>query len=175
MKQKLFLAVTLLMSIEVLSGCPTEGESGFKSTDQELMRELRVALQEARISFREDEEGFLRYRSEDVAAAKKIRENLEKELHSGVVVTYDDAETTQYLRSMLTSIRMKYRIEKKTDGEWTRWYPQTEEQRKSIPMRVIEHVFEEKKKQLSTKCKEGESVSTTPLNQTRAEKIPSPC
>ena len=163
------------MTIEVLSGCPTEGESGFKSTDQELMRELRVALEEAKVSFREDEEGFLRYRPEDVATAKKIRENLEKELHSGIVVKYDDAETTQYLRDMLTSMGMKYRIEKKTDGEWTRWYPQTEEQRKSIPMKVVEHVFEEKKKQLSTKCKEGESIPTTPLNQPKTKKIPSPC
>jgi hypothetical protein len=132
-------------------------------------------LKEANISYREDEEGFLRYRREDAGTATRIRENLEHELHGGVAIKYEDVETTQYLRDMLISLGIKYRVENRADGEWTRWYPQNEQQEKEIPMKVVEHVFEIKKKQLSTKCKEGTSPLPTSLNNPDTERTPKPC
>jgi hypothetical protein len=175
MRPKLLAIAHLLAALTFLSGCPIEGEAGFKSTDQEFMRELRIALTEANILFREDEAGFLKYRPEDAATASKIRENLEKELHSGLTVKYEDAEATQYLRGMLASMGMKYRVEQRTDGEWTRWYPQNETQGKEIPMKVVEHMFELKKKQLSTKCKQDTSPASTPLHNEKLRKTSSPC
>jgi len=171
----LYTAAFLFAIVLSISGCPAGGETGFKSTDQELMKELRAALKDANIQFREDEDGIIRYSWEDSATADKIREKLDKELHSGVSVKYDDQEAMQYLRELLTSMKMKYRIEIRADGEWTRWYPQNEDQRKEIPMKVVEHIFELKKKQLSATCVQGTSLSSVPPNITSLDKTRGSC
>jgi hypothetical protein len=171
MKHSFIATATLLTTLGFLSGCP--GESGFKTTDQEFMHELRIALKKANIPFHEDEEGFVRYSYKDGAAVGKIRESLEKELHSGMLVKYEDAEATQYFREMLASRGMKSRVEKRADGEWTRWYPQNEEQQKEISRNVVEHMFQVKKTRLSIKCEKDTSLGRIPPDA-REESV-SPC
>ncbi|MDH5668732.1 MAG: hypothetical protein OEY86_12035 [Nitrospira sp.] len=172
-KQRVSLTAVFLLFI-LLSGCPS-GELGFKSTDQELMREFQAALNDANITFREDHEGLIRYRHEDAVAANEILERLEKELHSGITVKYDDQEATQYLREMLTSLGMKYRVERKPDGEWTRWYPKSSDQNRDISRKVIEHVFELKKKRLAGKCPANTEFIDTSLDGVHRENTPRVC
>ena len=63
---------------------------------------------------------------------------------------------------MLDSMKMKYRVEQRADGEWTRWYPQNKKQQNEISRKVVDYMFEIKKADLSTRCKEGTSRSPTP-------------
>jgi hypothetical protein len=170
MKQRVVAAITLSLAIGFSAGCTFNGESGFRSSDPKLMQELQIALTEAQIAFRQDEEGFIRYQKKDAMAVAQIL----KELSSGIVVKYEDPESNQYLRKLLTSMGLTFRVEKRTDGEWTRWYPKNEEQRKEVHMKVVQREFEVKKKLLSTKCKETTSASKKSLNS-KTEQLSHSC
>ncbi len=175
MKREVIAATSLLMVLGFLLECSYNGEVGFKSSNQKLMQELRVALKEAAIAYREDEEGFITYQKKDEAAVERIIKRADQELSGGVAVKYEDTETTQYLRDLLTSMGMKYRVEKRADGEWTRWYPQSEAQGREVHRKVVEHSFELKKQKLSTKCKEASLASRKSADKHVAEKTPPTC
>jgi hypothetical protein len=165
-------ARSIIVAILVLlanGGCTDTGERGFKSSQPDFMNELKVALTKSGVPFREDKDGFIRYQSKYEEAVSRVRDNVEKEISGGVVVRYEDNESRDYLKSLLSSQEMKYRVEAREDGEWIRWYPQSEAQQKEIEMKVVQHNFDLQREKSGSRCMEEKSPSNKSLNKDAAQ------
>ena len=133
-----FACLSLLLWV----GCADQGERGFRSSDPEFMTELKAALEASGIRFVEDPDGFIRYQSEDEAAVRRIRAEVDGAIRGGVAVRFEDEASREYLKQLLKEKDMQYRVETRENGEWIRWYPESEAQREEIEMRVAERDFD---------------------------------
>src|SRR5216684_966066 len=106
LRQIRLAAVTLLILLGT-GTCTGGGEYGFRDSRPEFMQELKAALPESTIPFRQDAEGFIRYQSKYEEAVNRIRDRVEKEISGGVALKFADKESRDYLKSLLTSMEMK--------------------------------------------------------------------
>ena len=147
------------VSIIFLYGCSFDGRTGYKTDDPIVMDELQKELKEKKIPFEVDKEGFIRYSSKYESDVESSIKSVDQYLHGGIVSKYDEKVSNRYLRELLAKKGMKYRLEKRADGVWTRWYPENDKQRKAISNEVVEHYFNYKKKELNN-CDRGPRSSS---------------
>jgi hypothetical protein len=153
------LFVVVAIAALLATGACTERESGFKSTRPELMSEMKIALTKSGIPFRESEDGFIRYDARYDEAIRRIRDEVEEEIFGGIAIRHDDEESVAYLKRLLSSKGLKYRVEVREDGEWIRWYPQSLEQQAEIDRQVAEHAFDSKCGNVASQCEEEKAAS----------------
>jgi len=127
------------------------------------MGELKKELKEKKIPFEVDNEGFIRYSSKYESDVESTIKSVDHYLHGGIATKYDEEVSNRYLRELLAKKGMKYRVEKRADGVWTRWYPENDKQRKAISNEVVEHYFNYKKKEINN-CDRGLNSSITMEN-----------
>ena len=157
--QGIFLLVLL-----AVYGCTESGERGFKTSEPQFMSELEREMTEAGIPFSRGQDGFLRYDAENEDAVRNLRAEVERRLNGGTAVRYEDEGSRKFLKELLRSQGLEFRVESRDDGEWIRWYPENEAQKEEIEMKVVEHYFDTQRKSLGSDCKSQES----PSNRVRA-------
>ena len=123
------------------------------------MTELKATLEASGIRFVEDPDGFIRYRSENEAAVRRTRAEVDRAIRGGVAVRFEDEASRECLKHLLTDKGMKYRVEMRENGECIRWYPESEAQREEIEMRVVERHFDAMSEKARKDCEEGTSPS----------------
>lgn len=146
-------------------GCTDAEDHGFKTSEPEVMKELERELTEAGIPFRRDQNGFLRYGSESEEVVQTLRAEVERKLSGGIAVKYEDEDSRKYLKQLLTSQGMDYRVEHREDGEWIRWYPENDAQEKEIEMKVVAHNFDIQRKKRASECEPQETPSGDSLSK----------
>ncbi len=151
-----------IITMLVVATCVDAGEHGFKSSDPDLMSEFSASLEREGIPFREDSDGFLRYQNKYKETVDRLLVEIEATVLGGIAVRYDDKVSRDYLKGLLDSRGMPYRVEAGNDGEWIRWYPQNEAQRKEISMSVANHWFDLKRKRSGVRCNEKLPSTTSP-------------
>lgn len=151
----------------VFAACVDTGERGFKSSSPDTMRELRTSLKREDIPFREDGDGFLMYQTKHEETVNRLLVEVEKAISGGVAERYDDQESRDYLKSLLESKGMPYRVETGNDGEWIRWYPQSEARQKEITMSVVKnsHRLNVQRQISEAPCNEEKPPSNKLLNK----------
>ena len=170
----LFLVSLLLVgscSYEDDEGGSYEGERGFGSTDNNEMAELKNELKKAGIPFRESEDGVIKYQSKYDEEVNR----LDKEISGGVAEEFDDENSREYFKSLLTSKQMKYRVEPRDDGEWIRWYPRDEKEQKDFEMKVVQHAFALQHGTRQDQCQGAQRPSNSTLNNDVAHNAPHAC
>jgi len=174
---RLINAAILLVAFTVVAGlgCTFEGERGFKSSEVKFMEELQSALGREGIPFYRDADGFIRYEGKYEEAVTRIRQEVERDLSGGVAVKYDDKESRDYLKSLLSARGMKYRVESQDDGEWIRWYPESDTQKEEIQMAVVQHHFDRQRQQMPSGCDDNRAPSNTSLNKDAAQETRRAC
>jgi len=105
------------------------------------MQQLRVALSQSGIPFREDA-GYIFYDKEYKKAFDEVLIKVNESVSGGVSVRYEDAASRQYHKQLLREQGIKYLIEYKDGDEWIRWYPESDEQQAAIELKVAEKNFE---------------------------------
>lgn len=127
-------------------GCTDIGERGFKTSEPHVMAELEVALAKEGVPFRRDADGFIRYGAENDAIVQRLHDEVQRKLSGGVAVKYDDEVSREFMKGLLASRGIEFRLEDRNDGEWIRWYPANEAQKQEIEMKVVEHYFDQRQK-----------------------------
>lgn len=158
----------LLVVLLALCGCTETGERGFKTSEPEYMEELERELTEADIPFRRGQDGFLRYDAENEEVVRNLRAQVERKLNGGIAVRYEDEGSRTFLKQLLTSQGMEFRVENRDDGEWIRWYPESDAQKTEIEMKVVERYFDTQREGGESDCKQQESPSNNSLNKDAA-------
>ena len=139
MNRNVTLIATAFFVVFLAVGCNRSGEHTFKSGEPAFMTELKAALTQAGVPYEENADGTIKYKSENAKAFTAVRDQLDRDMHTGVLVRYDDDVSLDYLKMLLTSEGLKFRVEKKKDGEWLRWYPKDKAQEKAMNLKVMEH------------------------------------
>jgi hypothetical protein len=168
-------AILVVLVMTTSFGCALEGERGFKSSETQFMEELEAALGREGIPFRRDADGFIRYEGKHQEAVERIRSEVERNLSGGIAVKYEDKESRNYLKSLLSSRGMKYRVESRNDGEWIRWYPTSDSQKEEIQMMVVQHNFDMQRQKMPSNCNAEKTPSNTSLNKDAAQKARRAC
>lgn len=127
------------------------------------MEELEAALGSEGVPFRRDADGFIRYEGKHQETVVRIRSEVERDLYGGIAAKYEDKESRDYLKSLLSSRGMKYRVENRNDGEWIRWYPTTDAQMEEIHMMLTKHSFEMQHRKMPSNCDAEKTPSGTAL------------
>jgi len=135
------IIIVLTLGLVLIVGCTGSGERGFKSDRPEFMQQLRVALSQSGIPFREDA-GYIFYDKEYKKAFDEVLIKVNESVSGGVSVRYEDAASRQYHKQLLREQGIKYLIEYKDGDEWIRWYPESDEQQAAIELKVAEKNFE---------------------------------
>lgn len=147
---KLIAVALIVLLINV--GCTRGGDHSFSSAEPEFMTELKAALTQAGVPYQEEADGAIKYKSENEKAFAAVRDQLDHDMHSGVLVRYDDDTSLDYLKILLTTQGLKFRVEKKKDGEWVRWYPKDKAQEQAMNLKVMEHQIDLKECAQSKSC-----------------------
>ena len=161
-----FACLSLLLWV----GCADQGERGFRSSEPEFMTELKAALEASGIRFVEDPDGFIRYQSEDEAAVRRIRAEVDKAISGGVATRFEDEASREYLKQLLTEKGMQYRVETLENEEWIRWYPESDAQRDEVAMRVVQRRFDAMSEKARKDCEE-ETASSANANVEPTPKV----
>ncbi len=127
------------------------------------MEELEAALGREGVPFRRDADGFIRYEGKKQEAVVRISSEVERDLYGGIAAKYEDKGSRDYLKSLLSSRGMKYRVEDRNDGEWIRWYPANDSQMEEIQVMVVRHNFEMQHRKMSSNCDAEKTPSGTSL------------
>ncbi len=149
-------------------GCTDVGERGFKSSDSGVMEELEAELKKEGIPFHRDSDGFLTYNAQSEDIVRRLIAEVERKLNGGIAVKYDDKISRDFMKQLLTSKGLEFRIENRIDGEWIRWYPENEAQKNEIEMKVVEHYFAIQRQRQSSECEPRVSPSNNSLNKDAA-------
>lgn len=157
--------ISLLLLLFISGGCTDDDERGFQSSDKKYMEELKTVLKTSDIPYQEDKDGFIRYQSVHERSVNLIRKKVEKNISGGNAVKFEDKESREFLKGLLSARGMKYRVESREDGEWIRWYPVSESQRREIEMMVVERSFNLQRQNADSQCKGELSPSNKSLNQ----------
>jgi hypothetical protein len=102
------------------------------------MHEFVTELQAARVHFRTDVDGMIRYHARDKDVVNAIAERVRKEMNTGTSVKFEEDEQKRHFLAELDGAKKKYRIETRRDGEWIRWYPDNELESQELPARALE-------------------------------------
>jgi len=135
---RLLVAFAVLLSVGACS--KSEKDMGFKSSQQEVMREMKAALTKSGIQYHVDADGFIRFRGNDQEAVMRIRGDVEQLVADGQAIRYDKASAA-YLKSLLSSEGLKFSVEVRDDGEWIRWHAQNLQQQAEIDMKVAQYTI----------------------------------
>lgn len=168
------IVIVMLVLLANVS-CSDSGERGFKSSQPEFMDELKISLVKSGVPFREDMDGFIRYQKKYEDIVNHVKSEVEKEISGGIAARYDDKESSEYLKALLVTHGMKFRIEQRDGGEWIRWYPDSETRQKEIEMKVVEHNFDLQQKDSESRCKEEIKPSNNSHNKDATQTSQSAC
>ena len=103
------IIIVLTLGLVLIVGCTGSGERGFKSDRPEFMQQLRVALSQSGIPFREDA-GYIFYDKEYKKAFDEVLIKVNESVSGGVSVRYEDAASRQYHKQLLREQGIKYLI-----------------------------------------------------------------
>lgn len=131
----------VVLLVAAITACSSSEEGGFKSSDPQRMKELQSSLAKAGIPFHVDAKGFIIFDKKHSQLVERIDEELQQKTSTSVSTKYEEAETTEYLKSVLTAMGIPYTVESKPDGQWVRWSPSNEAQEQEVQNRVSQHVF----------------------------------
>lgn len=126
----------------LLSGCGSDDERGIKDSRKEFMLELKRSLDDSGIPYTVDDEGYIRYSRKYEDDVKEIKKNIDEKRTSEAGVKFEDKDSAEYFRSLLDGRGITYRTETRKDGEWTYWYPESEEQREELEMKVVSRALD---------------------------------
>jgi len=146
----MLFGLALVLSIGACS--PAGHERGFKSSETELMQELKRALEGAGVPFREDPDGFIRYPDEYQGSFLKIRAAVEAEIMGGVAMRVDDRRLRDIMVELLSELGLKHRFETRKDGEWIRWYPESLQQQAAMDLKLAERMANLQQGKSQKKC-----------------------
>lgn len=121
------------------TACSHSTDRTFKSSDAAFMAELEMALTQAGVPYKTDADGAIDYPSKDEKAFTAVRDQVDRDRHDGVLVRYDDDTSLDYLKTLLIQQGLKFRVEKRQDGEWVRWYPKDKAQETAMNLKVMQH------------------------------------
>jgi hypothetical protein len=175
MNQRAGSVVFVLLGLLTNGGCTDNGDGGFNSSRTEFMSEVKAALTKSGVPFQEAKDGTIRYQGKYREAVTRIRDEVEKKISGGLAVKYKDKESREYLIGLLSSRGMKYRVETREDGEWIRWYPQSETQAEEIGMKVVQHNFDLQHEKARLRCMQEKSPSNKSLNKDAAQRARRAC
>ena len=132
----LIVASSLLVTV----ACSGAGEFDRRtsSTDENYVSELAGELDAAGVDFRARRDGSIAYRSRDEHTFRSIEERLKKDIAAATYVKLESEEHKKQFTSLLNAGRKRYRVERRPDGEWMRWYPSSDDEARELTARALE-------------------------------------
>jgi len=107
------------------------------SPDENYVSELAGELDAAGVDFRALRDGSIAYRSRDEHTFRSIEERLKKDIAPGVYAKFESEEHKKQFIALLHAGRKPYRVERKPDGEWIRWYPSSDEEAREMTAHAL--------------------------------------
>ena len=134
----------LIIVLSILSfGCNSNDLKGIKDSRAEFMKELKIALNEHDIPYEINDEGYIMYSGEYEDDVERIKNQVDKDAASEVGLKFEDEDSTEYFRGLLSELGIPFRTETRKDGEWTYWKPESKKQQNEIEMKVVSHSFQQ--------------------------------
>jgi hypothetical protein len=93
----------------------------------------------AGVDFRALRDGSIAYRSRDEETFKSIEERLKKDIAASTYAKFESEEQKKQFLALLDAGRKRYRVERRPDGEWIRWYPSSDEEARELTARALEN------------------------------------
>ena len=109
------------------------------SSDENYVSELAGELDAAGVDFRALRDGSIAYRSRDEHAFRSIEERVKKDIAAGTYAKFESEEQKKQFIVLLDAGNKRYRVERKPDGEWIRWYPSSAEEAREMTARALEN------------------------------------
>jgi hypothetical protein len=133
----LILASIILLTV----ACSGAGEFDrrMSNPDENYLSEIAAALDAAGIEFRAPRDGSIAYRSRDEHAFRAIEERVKKDIATATYAKFESGEQKRRFIALLDAGRKRYRVERKGDGEWIRWYPSSDEEAREMTARASEN------------------------------------
>ena len=132
----LIVASILLVTVACSGG--GEFDRRTRSADENYVSELAGELDAAGVDFRAPRDGTIAYRSRDEDTLKSVEERLKKDIAAATYVKVESEEHKKQFIALLDAGRKRYRVERRPDGEWMRWYPSSEEEARELTARALE-------------------------------------
>ena len=110
------------------------------SSDENYMSEVAGELDAAGVDFRAARDGAIVYRSRDEEAFKAIEERVKKDIAAATYAKLESKEHKQQFVALLDAGRKRYRVERRPDGVWIRWYPSSDEEAREVTARASEGI-----------------------------------
>ena len=122
----------------VTAACSPGGEFDrhVTSPDENYVSELAGELDAAGVDFRARRDGSIAYRSRDEDAFRIIEERVKKDIAAATYAKFESEEQKKQFIALLNAGKKRYRVERKPDGEWIRWYPSSEEEAREMTARA---------------------------------------
>jgi len=133
---RLLMVASILLVTVACSGAG-EFDRRTSSADENYVSELAGALDAAGVDFRAPRDGSIAYRSRDEDTLRSIEERLKKDIAAGTYVKLESEEHKKQFISLLNAGRKRYRVERRPDGEWIRWYPSSDEEAREVTVRAL--------------------------------------
>ena len=135
---RLLIIPSILLVTVACSGAG-EFDRRTSSSDENYVSELAGELDAAGVDFRAPRDGSIAYRSRDEHTLRSIEERLKKDIAAGTYVKVESEEHKKQFIALLDAGRKRYRVERKPDGEWIRWYPSSDEEAREMTARALEN------------------------------------
>lgn len=159
---------TLLMLALALAGCTAKQQQpdfvSYSTPDEKYMAALARVLRSNNIPFKIESNGAITYSGADARKVDALQATAMNHLE-GVATRYESVEMNTYLRKALEERGMEYSVEKRDDGEWTRWFPDSDKQEKE----VRELAQQLASRDSAGKCKLNDEPSNNALNKDAAK------
>ena len=157
-----------LVAVFFLWGCDTQHAQRdfvtYSTPDEKYMAALARVLRSNNVPFRLERNGALTYSGADAPKVDALQAMAMNHLE-GIATRYESAEMNVYLRKVLNEHGMEYTVEKRDDGEWTRWFPDSDKQEEE----VRELVRQLASRDSAGKCKLKGEPSNNALNDDTAK------
>jgi hypothetical protein len=128
---RLLIAGSIFL-VTVACSDSAEFDRRMNSSDENYVSELAGALDAAGVDFRALRDGSIAYRSRDEHTFKSIEERLKKDIAAAAYVKVESEEQKKEFIALLDARGKRYRVERRPDGEWIRWYPSSEEEAREM-------------------------------------------
>jgi hypothetical protein len=135
---RLLIVASIILVTVACSGAG-EFDRRMSSTDDNYMSELAGELDAAGVEFRARRDGSIAYRSRDEHTFRSIEERLKKDIAAGTYAKFESEEQKKQFIALLDASHKRYRVERKPDREWIRWYPSSDEEAREMTARALEN------------------------------------
>lgn len=137
-----------------LQACVPAGghDRNVMSTDAEYIADLRALLAKQGVPHENtaDKAGMegIAYSSSDEPQVVAARDRHKRR----IAVKHHEAEAREYLVTLLSNMGHHFVVMEKPDGVWIKWFPESEEQRKEVDAKVLQHMVGLQSAQVSASC-----------------------